>query len=296
MKLALGPIPYYWDREHVFEFYDRVANTPSDIVYLGETVCSKRRALRLTDWLDIAGKLASTGKEVVLSTLTLIEAESEVSYLRTIIENGRYAIEANDMAAVNMLEGAASFVIGPHINVYNSRALDVMARAGARRWVMPLELDRETLAALQSARPSGMETEVFAFGRMPLAFSARCFTARAHNLPKDDCGFRCADYPEGMPLHTREGQSFLNLNGIQVQSGETYNLVNEIGELRSLGVDVLRLAPQAQGIFEIIDVFRRVMDGHLESSVAAGMLAPHQTAGSCDGYWHGAPGMYRVHA
>ena len=296
MKLSLGPIPYFWPREHVLEFYDRVAAAPVDIVYLGETVCSKRRALRLPDWLDIAGRLSTAGKEVVLSTLTLIEAESEASYMRTIVENGRYPVEANDMAAVNMLEGAAPFVVGPHVNVYNARALELMARAGARRWVMPLELDRDTLAAIQPARPAGLETEVFAFGRLPLSFSARCFTARAHNLPKDECGFRCGDYPDGMELRTREGKVFLNLNGIQTQSGETYNLIQEIAELRSLGVDVLRLSPQAQGMFEIIDAFRRVVDGQLEPAVAAGLLAPYQAAGPCDGYWYGVPGMDRVRA
>ena len=141
-----------------------------------------------------------------------------------------------------------------------------------------------------------METEVFVFGRLPLSFSARCFTARAHNLSKDECGFRCADYPDGMPLRTREGQSFLSLNGIQVQSGETYNLVNEISELRALGVDVLRLSPQAQGMFEVVDAFRGVADGHRESSAAAAMLEPYQALGACDGYWYGAPGMNRVHA
>ncbi len=296
MKLSLGPIQYFWDRERVFDFYRQVADAPVDIVYIGETVCSKRRALRLPDWLEIAGRLADAGKEAVLSTLTLIEAESEAAYLRTIAENGRYTVEANDMAAISVLEGAAPFVVGPHINVYNARSLALMARAGAMRWVMPLELDRDTLAALQSARPAGLETEIFVFGRLPLSFSARCFTARAHNLPKDECGFRCADYPDGMPLRTREGMSFLNLNGIQVQSGETCNLVHEIGALRTLGVDVLRLSPQADGMFEIVDAFRGVMDGRLDSAAAAGLLAPYHPAGACDGYWHAAPGMDRVHA
>ena len=296
MRISLGPIPYFWERERVFDFYAHVLEAPVDIVYLGETVCSKRRALRLPDWLNIAERLTADGKEAVLSTLTLIEAESEAAYMRTIAENGRFAVEANDMAAVNMLEGATPFVVGPHINVYNSGTLALMACAGAKRWVMPMELDRNSLAAIQAQRPAGMETEVFVFGRLPLAFSARCFTARAHNLSKDECGFRCADYPDGMTLRTREGQSFLSLNGIQVQSGETYNLVNEISELRALGVDVLRLAPQAQGMFEIVDAFRSVMDGHRESSAVAAILKPYQVYGSCDGYWYGAPGMNREHA
>lgn len=295
MKLSLGPIPYFWDRDTVFDFYVRAAETPVDIVYLGETVCSKRRLLRLADWLDIAERLTDIGKEAVLSTLTLIEAESDVAYLRTITENGRYTVEANDMAAINMLQGVAPFIIGPNINVYNSRALDLLARAGARRWVMPLELGRDTLTVLQSQRPAGIETEVFVFGRLPLSFSARCFTARAHNLPKDECSFRCADYPDGMPLRTREGQSFLNLNGIQVQSGGTYNLVHEIGALQGLNVDVLRLSPQAEGMSEIVNAFRHVIDGRQAPSAAADMLAPYQPGGPCDGYWHGAAGMNQVH-
>jgi O2-independent ubiquinone biosynthesis protein UbiV len=296
MKLSLGPIPYYWERERVIAYYDRIAGAAVDIVYLGETVCSKRRALCLSDWLEIARQLIDAGKEVVLSTLTLIEAESEVSYMRSIVENGRYPVEANDMAAVNMLEGVAPFVIGPHVNVYNNRTLELMAHAGARRWVMPLELDHDSLVELQAGRPAGLETEVFVYGRLPLAFSARCFTARAHNLPKDDCGFRCADYPEGLFLRTREGNSFLNLNGIQILSGDTYNLVNEVGAMRALGVDILRLAPQPQGILEIIEVFRRVMEGNLELSSAEAILAMQQPDGFCDGYWHGTAGMHWAHA
>ena len=77
-RLALGPVQYYWSRDDLLAFYDSVAESPVDIVYLGETVCAKRRSLRLDDWLALGERLAAAGKEVVMSSLALIEAESEL--------------------------------------------------------------------------------------------------------------------------------------------------------------------------------------------------------------------------
>ena len=105
MRLALEPISYYWPRETVLGFYRAVADSEVDIVYLGETVCSRRHELRLPDWLDLAASLAAAGKEVVLSTQALIESESDLKIVRRITGNGRYLVEANDMGAVRLLEG-----------------------------------------------------------------------------------------------------------------------------------------------------------------------------------------------
>src|SRR3989304_8200273 len=102
MKLALGPILYYWDRDSMFKFYDEVAASSVDIVYVGETVCSRRYLLRLQDYLSVAEKLAEAGKEVVLSTQTLIESESDLKTLRKITGNEKFKVEANDMGAVRL--------------------------------------------------------------------------------------------------------------------------------------------------------------------------------------------------
>src|SRR5690606_37717395 len=146
-------------------------------------------------WRRIAARLRAAGKEVVFSTLALIEAESELAWLqRTIEEDG--PIEANDMAAVELAAGSP-FVAGPHLNVYNNATLTLLTARGAYRWAPPVELDLKTLAEILTDRPAGLEVEVFGYGRLPLAFSARCFTARAHRRQKDDCGFVCNRYPDG---------------------------------------------------------------------------------------------------
>lgn len=295
MKLALGPILYYWERETIYAFYEEVAKAPVDIVYLGEVVCSKRKPLRTADWIALAERMAEAGKQVVLSTMALVEAESELLTMRRIAGNEKFAVEANDFGAVNMLAGRP-FVAGPHINIYNPNTLQLVARLGATRWVLPVELGHETLRVLHTARPAGLETEVFAFGRLPLAFSARCFTARAHDLPKDDCNFICRRYPDGITMDTREGEAFLAINGIQIQSAGTCNLVGEMAMFRELGVDVLRISPQSKHMPEIIRTFRDALDGSLAPAAAAKSLEPYLPSGPCNGYWHGQPGMdWREH-
>lgn len=291
MRVALGPILYYWEREKVFDFYRRIMQAPVDIVYLGEVVCSRRHMLRTDDWFELADRLAAAGKEVVLSTQALMESESDLKTLRKLAANGRFMVEANDMGAVRVLAGEAPFVIGPHVNVYNPPALGYLAKVGARRWVAPLELSREMLRAMQHQRPAGMETEVFAYGRMPLAFSARCFTARHHNLPKDDCQFRCLDYPDGLTLRTRDGHTFLALNGIQTQSAAVCNLIQVVGDMHGLGVNVVRISPQAYHTEKIAQLFRQCLDGVLEPAIAAQQLTHLMPGEACDGFWHGRAGM-----
>lgn len=296
MKISLGPLLYYWPRDTVLRFYETVAAAPVDIVYLGETVCSRRHELRLSDWIAIAQRLREAGKEAVLSTQVLIESAGDLSTLRRIAENDGFTVEANDMGAVHLLEGKAPFIAGPHLNLYNSPALRLMAELGAKRWVMPPEMGREDLALMQRYRPAGMETEVFAYGRLPLAFSARCFTARHRNLPKDDCRFSCLDHPDGLSLRTRDREEFLVLNGIQTQSSPVYNLAGEIAAMRGLGVDVVRVSPQSAHTPEILSLFSDALEGRMPPADALRAMGAMMPDRPCNGYWHGRPGLEQVSA
>ena len=289
-RLSLGPISYYWPKDKVDAFYAMVADAPIDIVYLGETVCSKRNQVRFEDWLAIGERLEAAGKEVVLSTLALLEAESELIRLRAICDNGRWLVEANDMGAVNLLQGRP-FAVGHSVNVYNDRTLALLARQGCKRWVLPVELTHETLAEMQRLRAHGVETEVLGYGRLPLAYSARCFTARARNQPKDDCRYACIDDPDGLVVSTQDDNRFLALNGIQTQSARTMNLLPEVGRMRELGVDILRISPQANRTDEVMDLFYRALIGELDPVEASTSLERLMPTGPCDGYWHGGAGM-----
>ncbi len=297
MKLSLGPLQYFWPKEKVFAFYQQAEDWPVDIVYLGEVVCAKRRELKLEDWLAIADRLAAAGKEVVLSTLILLEADSELARTEKICHNGRYRVEANDMSAVHLMDGREGFVLGPHINNYNAASLRVFHGCGALRWVMPFELGHSTLQRLIEQKPAEMETEVLVYGRLPLSFSARCFTARADNVPKDQCELRCIADANGLPLQTQEGQELFTVNGIQLQSGVPCNLIAELEDLREMGVDVLRLSPEATHMAERVALFREVMEQRRSGAEALAMLQDLSGSGNggqawCNGFWHETAGMH----
>jgi collagenase-like PrtC family protease len=292
MKLSLGPLLYFWSLEDVRAFYREAAGWPVETVYLGEVVCSKRRPPRHEDWLAIADELMAAGKQVVLSTLALIEAESELISLRKIVDNGPIAVEANDWGAVRLASRAGiPFVAGPHLNVYNQETLALLKGLGATRWVMPVELAAETLGEMQRRRPEGLETEVFGFGRIPLAFSARCFTARAHQLPKDDCQLRCADYPDGLVMESQDHQAFLAINGIQTLSATSANLAGELPAMAEMQVDVVRLSPQSRHMDKVVAAFRAAIDGELSAQEARDRVARLSIGTACNGFWKGRAGM-----
>ncbi len=287
MKYALGPLLYFWPRQDVQSFYDKAKSSSADIIYLGETVCSKRREMKPAHWMELARDLADSGKQIVLSTMALLEAPSEVNIMKKYIDNGDFAIEANDVSAIQLAsQHKVPFVVGPAVNTYNAHTLNLFRKQGMIRWCMPVELSRDWLSNVvnqcdELGIKDSFEIEVFSHGYLPLAYSARCFTARAENRAKDECETCCIKYPTGIQVSSQEGQEVFNLNGIQTQSGYCYNLVNDLPTMAGL-VDVVRLSPLGVETFSDIDKFKANEQGHQPQSLPSRQ---------CNGYWHQLAGL-----
>ncbi|WP_318475671.1 U32 family peptidase [Photobacterium leiognathi] len=288
MKYSLGPLLYFWPKNDVEAFYQQAKNSNVDIIYLGESVCSKRRELKPAQWLEIAKDIATSGKQVVLSTMALLEAPSEVNIMKKYVDNGDFIIEANDVSAIQLASQAKiPFVVGPAVNCYNAQTLNLFLKQGMTRWCMPVELSRKWLSnTLTECEKLGIrnkfETEVFSYGYLPLAYSARCFTARAENRAKDDCETCCIKYPQGITVNSQENQKVFTLNGIQTQSGYCYNLINDLKGMADL-VDVVRLSPLGLDTLSLVDDFR----SNEQSEVRHQLEDSHQ----CNGYWHSLAGL-----
>ncbi|MBT4522146.1 MAG: U32 family peptidase, partial [Halieaceae bacterium] len=120
MKISIGPLLYFWPEQQTRDFYQHLESLDVDIVYLGETVCPKRREILPEQWVDIGRQLAASGKEVVLSTLTLLECRADLAQVKKMVDNGEFLVEANDMAGVQLLiDAKLPIITGPAVNIYN---------------------------------------------------------------------------------------------------------------------------------------------------------------------------------
>lgn len=290
MKYALGSVLYYWPKQTLNDFYQLAMQSEADIIYIGETICSKRREMKPSDWIELARQLATSGKQIVLSSLALLQAPSELKEISKLVDNGEFLIEAHDFGVINMLaEKKLPFVAGHGLNCYNAQTLNILLREGMTRWCMPVELSRDWLInLLNQCDDMGIrgkfEVEVMSYGHLPLAYSARCFTARSENKQKDECETCCINYPQGREVLSQEQQQVFILNGIQTLSGYCYNLGNELASMKDL-VDIVRVSPESERSLEILSQFKANENG----------LAPITIADkSCNGYWRQIAGLSMI--
>lgn len=294
VRLSLAPVPYPWDRERLLAFYEEAATWPVDVVCLGETVCAKRSSLGLRDWIDLAGRLESAGREVVVASPPGLETPAELRRVATLAVGGRYAVEVNDVGLLPLLRGVAPIVAGPHLHLFNAATLRTLVRWGACRWVAPYEIDAPTLAALAAGLPDCLDTEVFVLGAVPLAYSPHCVTAARHGRERKSCARACAGFPTGEAVESLEGEPLFVLDGKQTLSARPASLLAEIPAVVAAGATVLRLQPLPAGTGEVVRAARAALDGTISVAMAGEIVEGMLPQRSANGFWHGGAGMERV--
>ncbi|MDP1731304.1 MAG: U32 family peptidase [Devosia sp.] len=296
MKLTLGPLLYLWDTPAWRDFYFRIADEADvDCVVLGEVVCSKRQHFHQPVLGEVIERLASAGKQVRLASLALVTLDRELKSSRHLAEQDDFAVEVNELAAHGAMRGRPH-AIGPLVNVYNGATARFLASSGATSICLPPELPAASIKAILRDAP-GIAFEVFAFGRVPLAISARCAHARIKGFTKDNCHFVCGEDPDGLPVDTLDGQSFLTLNGVQTMSSTCQSMITDVLALRAMGVAALRLSPQVCDMVAVARLFRAVADEELDPLEGLDHLrSAYPNAQFSNGFIHDVPGHRLVTA
>lgn len=289
-KLVLGPCFFNWSTAEWKSFYLRMAHTSVEEVYLGEVVCHRRDHFFRDALEEVTEALEKAGKKVIFSTISLVLGQPELLRAQEIIkDHPNHLIEVNDISVLSALRGRP-FVVGPTINNYNENTTQLLESLGAQRFCLPYELDQHTIGHL--AASTNKEIEVFAFGRTPLAISARCYHARLHKKPKIDCEYVCnLDY-NAKDVTTLSNEEFLAVNGTQTMSTTYCNLILELAKLSSLGASVFRLSPHFLDMEEVIATFRAVLDAKIEAAAGFSRLLRILPSGAkfSNGFFYGGSG------
>jgi collagenase-like PrtC family protease len=291
--LTLGPVLFNWPNALWEDFYRRIADeAPVDRVCIGEVICSKRLPFREDILTQIIERLERGGKQVVYATLALPTASREMRAIREAVDAG-YLIEANDLATIHVLSGQPH-VTGPFLNVYNEAALALHEKLGASRVCLPPELPLDAIRLLAAGSDA---VEVFAFGRAPLALSARCYHARALGLTKDSCQFVCERDLDGMEVSTIDGQPFFAVNGIQTLGHVVTAATRQVEAMRSAGVASLRLSPHTCDMVKVAEAFCDLVHARIDADEATAILSLLSLPGPlADGYLRGGPGAWPLQA
>jgi collagenase-like PrtC family protease len=273
--LTLGPLLFNWTADDWTDFYARIADeAPVDRVCLGEVVCSKRLPFYIDRIPQAMERLQRAGKTVVLSSLALVTLKRERQMCADLALSSDVEIEVNDLTMLAHLAAGRSFSVGPLVNIYNEGTLEFLAKHGATHICLPPELPLESLSKLaRTAAALGATAEIWAFGRIPLAISGRCYHARIHGLTKDNCQFVCSEDPDGLKVETLDRERFLAINGVQTLSFSHCNLIDDLDRLRAAGVASFRLSPQHCDMVAVARLFRKALDFEVDGHQATAELS-----------------------
>ncbi|MBB1091876.1 U32 family peptidase [Rhodopseudomonas palustris] len=289
MQLTLGPVLYNWKPELWRDFYFRIADeAPVDTVVVGEVVCSKRSPFLDPHIPAVVERLAAAGKTVLMGSLTLMSLPRERKAMLELAADDTFTMEVNDLTCLGML-GGKPHAIGPFVNIYNEATATYFASRGATRICLPPELPLSAIRAIAQAQPD-VTFEVFSFGRVPLAISARCYHARLNKLSKDNCKFVCDQDPDGLAVTTLDDEPFLAMNGVQTLSYTSASLLGDVDKLRDAGVGAMRLSPQQCDMVAVAKLFRDVVDGKVAGNEGTQQLSAIYPLKQSNGFLYAKPG------
>ena len=291
IEITLGPLFFHWPAARIRDTYAYLADeAPIDRVYLGEVICGKRSPRIAEALAEAAERLERSGKAVVWSTLALPATPRELRAAGELTAGGDL-VEINDLSALAQRPAGAPFVGGPFLNIYNESAAGELVRRGCVRLCANVELSLAALAAIGAGCP-GLELELFAYGRLPLALSGRCYHARTYGRHKDACQFVCEQDPDGFGVRTIEKEPFLAVNGIQTLSYGVHLADAPVRRLREAGVTALRISPQTGDMAAVARAFRRFADEAIgEAELRRAVLATSPPGPIVNGYLAGAAGL-----
>ncbi|USD36816.1 U32 family peptidase [Ferrimonas sp. SCSIO 43195] len=247
MKLSLTLNSWPLSRQQQQQQLQQLSQLSVDRVYLGETVCEKRDRPALRTLLEYAETASHSGKQVVLSTLNLVNGPRELKLVENVCRQSEFLVEASDLTAVQLMaEQKRPFWASANLNLYNLDSLRWMQSLGAIGFTPPIDIsDDNAVRLIAESRESliaPLSAEMIGFGWPVLAVSARCATARIQGRNKQHCDKICQQ--RSVPLaSTLEGQNLLHINGPQSHGARPVDRLDAVHYWQQQGVEWMRLVP-----------------------------------------------------
>lgn len=227
-------------------FYDAVALSPVDVIYIGAAIYGTLAGLQERDCLALARELASCGKEVVLS----VHAGSggrDADRFHTWIGDTDLPVEVGDTWTLRLLAGKVPLVIGAGVPCADGVELKRLLGLGARRWVLPSVCKGEVMQAIVQTGDCNADCEI----ELPV-LSPRPFAR--WNCRVETCRY------EGLARHAMPGCD---------RDASSEHLVpdwaSDLDALRALRVAILRLTPGATGNVGLSETLVDLLQGKLDA-------------------------------
>ncbi|WP_042266861.1 hypothetical protein [Paraburkholderia heleia] len=246
MKISLGALVGRWSRSATMAFYDTVALSSVDVVYIGVAIHGTLAGLQERDCLALAHELALGGKEVVLS-VHAGSANRDADCVHTWIEDTDLPVEVGDAWTLRLLAGKVPLVIGAGVPCTGGADLKRLLDLGARRWVLPAVCKGEVIQNLAHAGDGNADCEI----ELPV-LSPRPFSR--WNCRVESCSY------EGWARHAMPGCD---------RDASSAHLVpdwaSDLDTLRALGVAILRLTPRAAGTVGLSQTLADLLRGEVDA-------------------------------